>query len=95
MPYRKPSAQPNCLEVERGLFSQESETRQGHFSGMLMAFAYVFVDLLKGKGESPHVFCTTGKVINQLVIYIALILPGMARVLVYFALPRKPFIIFY
>ena len=30
---------------------------------MLMAFAYTFVDLLEGKGESPCVFCINTKVL--------------------------------
>ena len=62
----RPLTQPNCLEIEHGLFSQESGTLQGNLSGMLMAFAYIFVDLLEGKGESPRVFCVTRKVIHQL-----------------------------
>ena len=66
LPYRKTFDQPNCLEIEHGLFSQASGTLQGHFSGMLMAFAYIFVDFLEGKGESPRVFCITRKVIYQL-----------------------------
>ena len=62
----RPLTQPNCLEIEQGLFSQASGTLQGHLSGMLMAFTYIFVDLLEGKGESLCVFCVTRKVIHQL-----------------------------
>ena len=72
----RPLTQPNSLDIEHRLFSQASGTLQGHFSGMLMAFAYIFVDLLEGKGESPRVFCITRKVIHQLFIYMVLILPG-------------------
>ena len=62
----RPLTQPNCLDIEHGLFSLVSGTLQGHFSCMLIAFAYIFVDLLEGKGESPRVFCITRKVIHQL-----------------------------
>ena len=64
----RPLTQPNCLEIEHGLFSQASGTLQGHLSGMLMAFAYIFVDLLEGKGESPCVFWLSKKVIHQIFI---------------------------
>ena len=72
----RPLTQSNCLDIEHRLFSQASGTLQGHFSGMLMVFAYIFVDLLEGKGESPRVFYITRKVIQQLFIYMVLILPG-------------------
>ena len=88
----RPLTQLPCLGIERGLFSQESGTLQGNLSGMLMAFAYIFVDLLEGKGESPRVFCVTRKVIHQLLFTWSWYL--LAKVLVYFASPRKPFIKF-
>ena len=72
----RPLTQLPCLGIERALFSQESGTLQGHLSGMLMAFAYIFVDLLEGKGESPHVFCITRKVIHLLLFHMVLISPG-------------------
>ena len=85
----RPLTQTNCLEIEHGLFSQASGTLQGHFSGMLMAFAYIFVDLLEGKGESPCVFCITRKVIHQLLFTWSWYC--LARVLMY---SLKPFIKF-
>ena len=88
----RPLTQLPCLGIEHALFSQESGTLQGNLSGMLMAFAYIFVDLLEGKGESPCVFCVTRKFIHQLLFTWSWY--RLAKVLVYFASPRKPFIKF-
>ena len=57
----RPLTQPNCLGIGQGLFYQASGTLQGHLSGMLMAFAYIFVDLLEGKGEVLVYFVLPGK----------------------------------
>ena len=71
-----PLTQLPCLGIEHALFSQESGTLQGNLSGMLMAFAYIFVDLLEGKGESPRVFCITRKSHSSTFIHMVLISLG-------------------
>ena len=55
----RPLTQPTCQEIERGLFSQAGETLQGHSSGMLVAFAYIFCRSPKGKVPSSFLYCST------------------------------------
>ena len=88
----RPLTQPNCLEIEHGLFSQAKWNSPRAFIWYVDGFCIHFYSSPGRKRGSPRVFCVTRKVIHQLLFTWSWCC--LAKVLVYFALPRKPFINF-